>query len=56
MKPFSIPMFDINEAFRPIDVPRVLALPKLDLEEFGNDEVESTYRNFCDALTEIPPG
>jgi hypothetical protein len=56
MKPISIPMFDIYDALRPIDVSRVLALLKLGLEEFGNDEVESTYRNFCDALTEIPPG
>jgi hypothetical protein len=56
MKSFSIPTFDINDALRPIDAPKVLALLKLGLEEFGNDEVESTYRNFCDALTEIPPG
>lgn len=55
MKPFSIPMFDINEALRPIDVSRVLALLRLGLEEFGNGEAESTYREFCDALTEIPP-
>jgi hypothetical protein len=55
MKSVSLPMFDINNALRPIDVPRVLALLKLGLEEFGNDEVESTYREFCDALTEVPP-
>jgi hypothetical protein len=55
MKPFSIPMFDINEALRPIDVSKVLALLKLGLEQVRNDETESTYSEFCDALTEIPP-
>lgn len=55
MKFISIPMFDLNDALRPIDVPRVLALLKLGLEQLGNDNAESTYREFCDALTEIPP-
>jgi hypothetical protein len=48
-------MFDIDEALTPIDVLKVLALLQLGLEGFGNDEAESTYREFCDALTEIPP-
>jgi hypothetical protein len=48
-------MFDIDDALRSIGAPRVLALLKLGLEEFGNDETESTYRSFCDALTEVPP-
>lgn len=48
-------MFDINDALRPIDVSKALALLKIGLEPLGNDETESTYRNFCDALTEIPP-
>jgi hypothetical protein len=56
MKTFSIPIFDLNDALRPIDAPRVLALLRLGLEEFGNNDAESTYREFCDALTEIPPG
>lgn len=55
MKSISIPLFDINDALRPIDVQSVLALLKLSLEGLGNDKVESTYREFCDALTEVPP-
>jgi hypothetical protein len=55
MKSFSIPIFDINDTLRPINVPRVLALLKLGLEGLGNDDAESTYREFCEALTEIPP-
>ena len=54
MKSISIPMLDINDALRPINVPKVLALLKLGLEGLGSDEAESTYREFCDALTEIP--
>jgi hypothetical protein len=55
MKPISISTFDIDDALRPIDVPRVLALLRLGLEGCGNDETESTYRNFCDVLTEVSP-
>jgi hypothetical protein len=55
MKSTSIPMFDLNDALRSIDVQSVLALLKLGLEGFGDDKSESTYREFCDALTEIPP-
>jgi hypothetical protein len=55
MKSIAIQMFDIDDALRPIDIPNVLALLKLGLEGFGNEKVESTYREFCDALTEIPP-
>jgi hypothetical protein len=55
MKSTSIPLFDINDALKPFDVLTVLALLKLGLEEFGNDEIESTYRSFCDVLTEVPP-
>jgi hypothetical protein len=49
------PIFDIDDALRPIDVPRVLALLQLGLEPLENDENEPTYRNFCDALIEAPP-
>jgi hypothetical protein len=56
MKSISIPTFDITDALRPIDIPRVLALLKLGLEGFGTDETEPTYREFYDALTEVPLG
>lgn len=48
-------IFDIVDALRPIDVCKVLTLLQIGLEGYGNDEAESTYREFCDALTEIPP-
>jgi hypothetical protein len=49
-------MFDINEAFRPIDLARVLALLKLGLEELGKGESEPTKREFFDAIAEVPLG
>jgi hypothetical protein len=55
MKPVSLPMFDINDALTPIDVRRILALLQIGLEGFGDDEAESTEREFYDALIEVPP-
>lgn len=55
MKSVSLPMFNLYDALTPIDVRRILALLQLGLEPIGDDEVESTYRNFFDALTEVPP-
>jgi hypothetical protein len=49
-------IFDIDDALRSIDVRRILALLQIGLERDGNDEAESTYREFCDALTEVPLG
>jgi hypothetical protein len=55
MKSISLRMFDINDALTPIDVRRILALLQIGLEECGEKWSESTYREFCDALTEIAP-
>lgn len=50
-----IPAFDMYDALKPINARRVLDLLKLGLEEYGEKWSETTYREFCDALTEIPP-
>lgn len=55
MKSVSLPKFNLNDALAPIDVRRILALLQLGLEPLENDETQATHRNFCDALTEIPP-
>lgn len=55
MKSVSLATFNLNDALAPIDVRRILALLQLGLEPLENDETQATYRNFCDALTEIPP-
>jgi hypothetical protein len=54
--PIPMLIFDIDDALRPIDVRRILALLQIGLERDGNDEAESTYLEFCNALTEVPPG
>lgn len=54
--PIPMLIFDIEDALRPIDVRKILALLRIGLEEYENDETESTYRDFCNVLTEVPPG
>lgn len=49
-----VPIFDINEAVKPIDVRRVLALLQLGLEECGENWSESTEQAFFDALRALP--
>jgi hypothetical protein len=55
MKYISIQVFHIKDALRPINIPRVLALLRLGLEELGKGESEPTKREFFDAIAEIPP-
>lgn len=51
-----VPIFDIDEAHKPIDSFRVLALLQVGLEEGGEKWAESTEQAFYDALKATPPG
>jgi hypothetical protein len=51
-----VPIFDIDEALKPIDAGRALALLQLGLEECGEKWSESTEQAFHDALRAIPLG
>jgi hypothetical protein len=49
-----MPIFDTDEALKPIDRHRVLTLLQIGLEECGENGSGPTERDFYDALKEIP--
>ena len=49
-----VPIFDIDEALKPIDARTVLALLQIGLEECRENRPGPTERDFYDALIEIP--